>query len=61
MTTKGQIVQVQGAVVDCEFPPGELPEIYHAIEVPTKTETHPHHYPTSLIEKPHLPNFPWAS
>jgi F-type H+-transporting ATPase subunit beta len=32
--TKGQIVQVQGAVVDCEFPPGELPEVYDAVEVP---------------------------
>lgn len=31
---KGKIVQVLGAVVDCEFPPGRLPEIYDAIEVP---------------------------
>ncbi len=31
---KGWVVQVQGAVVDVEFPPGELPEIYNAIEVP---------------------------
>lgn len=31
---EGRIVQVQGAVVDCKFPPGELPEIYDAIEVP---------------------------
>ncbi len=31
---KGWVVQVQGAVVDVEFPPGELPEIYDAIEVP---------------------------
>jgi F-type H+-transporting ATPase subunit beta len=38
MTTKGQILQVQGAVVDCAFPPGELPEIYDAIEVPTATD-----------------------
>ncbi len=30
----GQVVQVQGAVVDCEFPPGELPEIFDAVEVP---------------------------
>jgi F-type H+-transporting ATPase subunit beta len=30
----GRVVQVQGAVVDCEFPPGELPEIYDAVEVP---------------------------
>lgn len=38
MATKGQIIQVQGAVVDCEFPPGELPEIYDAIEVPTQID-----------------------
>jgi F-type H+-transporting ATPase subunit beta len=31
---RGQVVQIQGAVVDCEFPPGELPEIYDAVEVP---------------------------
>jgi F-type H+-transporting ATPase subunit beta len=30
----GRVSQIQGAVVDCEFPPGELPEIYDAIEVP---------------------------
>ncbi len=29
----GRISQIQGAVVDCEFPPGDLPEIYDAIEV----------------------------
>jgi F-type H+-transporting ATPase subunit beta len=29
----GRIVQVQGGVVDCEFPPGELPQIYHAVFV----------------------------
>ncbi|HEY46254.1 MAG: ATP F0F1 synthase subunit beta [Anaerolineae bacterium SM23_ 63] len=29
----GHVSQIQGAVVDCEFPPGELPEIYDAIEV----------------------------
>jgi F-type H+-transporting ATPase subunit beta len=32
--TKGQVVQIQGAVVDCSFPPGELPEIFEAVEVP---------------------------
>jgi len=31
--TYGHVTQIQGAVVDCEFPPGELPEIYDAIEV----------------------------
>jgi F-type H+-transporting ATPase subunit beta len=32
--TAGQVVQVMGAVVDLEFPPDQLPEIYHAVEVP---------------------------
>jgi F-type H+-transporting ATPase subunit beta len=31
--TIGRVVQVMGAVVDVEFPPEELPEIYHALEV----------------------------
>ena len=31
---KGQLVQVLGGVVDCRFPAGQLPDIYHAIEVP---------------------------
>jgi F-type H+/Na+-transporting ATPase subunit beta len=30
---KGKIVQVMGAVVDIEFPPDQLPEIYNALEV----------------------------
>jgi len=30
----GRVVQVQGAVVDCTFPPGEMPDIYESIEVP---------------------------
>jgi F-type H+-transporting ATPase subunit beta len=30
----GRIVQVQGAVVDVEFPPEQLPEIYNAVEIP---------------------------
>jgi len=29
----GSVVEVQGAVVDCEFPPGKLPEVFDAIEV----------------------------
>ena len=33
MQTKGEVVQVQGGVVDCEFPPGGLPEIYDALEI----------------------------
>ncbi len=32
--SKGHIVQVTGPVVDVEFPPEELPEIYHALEIP---------------------------
>ena len=33
----GKIVQVIGAVVDAEFPPGSTPEIYDALEVTYKT------------------------
>jgi F-type H+-transporting ATPase subunit beta len=32
--TVGRVVQIQGGVVDVEFPPGELPEIYDAVEIP---------------------------
>ena len=31
---KGKVVQVIGTVVDIEFPPDELPALYHAIEIP---------------------------
>ncbi len=31
---KGKVVQVIGTVVDIEFPPGELPTIYNAVEIP---------------------------
>ncbi|MEE8120181.1 MAG: F0F1 ATP synthase subunit beta, partial [Anaerolineales bacterium] len=31
---KGRVVEIQGGVVDCEFPAGEMPDIYEAIEVP---------------------------
>ena len=30
----GKVVQVLGGVVDCEFPPNELPELFDAIEIP---------------------------
>ena len=30
----GKLVQILGGVVDCEFPAGELPKIYEALEVP---------------------------
>jgi F-type H+-transporting ATPase subunit beta len=35
---KGRVVQIQGGVVDCEFPPGELPEIYDALEIPGESD-----------------------
>lgn len=35
----GRISQIQGSVVDVEFPPGELPAIYEAIEVERGAET----------------------
>lgn len=31
---KGRVVEIQGGVVDCEFPAGQMPGIYEAIEVP---------------------------
>lgn len=33
MEANGQVVQILGGVVDCEFPSGELPEIFHALEI----------------------------
>jgi F-type H+-transporting ATPase subunit beta len=30
----GRVIQIQGSVVDVEFPRGELPEIYEALEIP---------------------------
>ena len=32
--SKGRVVQVMGPVVDVEFPRGELPDIYYAVEIP---------------------------
>jgi len=32
--TRGRVVQIMGPVVDVEFPEGELPDIYNALEVP---------------------------
>jgi len=34
--TQGRVVQIIGPVVDVEFPAGQLPEIYHALEVKDK-------------------------
>jgi F-type H+-transporting ATPase subunit beta len=31
--TVGKVVQVMGAVVDCEFPPDDMPSIFNAIEI----------------------------
>jgi F-type H+-transporting ATPase subunit beta len=36
----GRVVQVQGGVVDCEFPPDGLPEIFDAVEV-TRPDAEP--------------------
>ena len=33
-TSTGRVAQIQGAVVDCEFPVDRLPEIYEAVEIP---------------------------
>jgi len=48
---KGRIVQVLGGVVDVEFPPDELPEVYEAIEVPRDGGT-----PLILEVEKHLGN-----
>ena len=37
--SKGKVVQVIGTVVDVEFPPGELPGVYSAIEIDNQGET----------------------
>src|SRR3972149_5219558 len=34
MMAKGKVVQVIGTVVDIEFPPGELPALFNALEIP---------------------------
>jgi F-type H+-transporting ATPase subunit beta len=36
MTANGRVVQVLGPVVDVEFPPGELPEVYTALRLTNK-------------------------
>src|SRR5512138_2653230 len=36
MGATGKIVQITGAVIDVEFPPAQLPEIYNALDVDTK-------------------------
>jgi F-type H+-transporting ATPase subunit beta len=45
----GKVIQVIGPVVDVEFPPGQLPNIYNALKVAQKRirlcrhAGHPHH------------------
>ena len=34
----GRVIQITGPVVDVEFPPGELPELYNALEIFRPTE-----------------------
>src|SRR6187397_2779659 len=29
----GKVIQITGPVIDVEFPPGDLPGIYHALEI----------------------------
>jgi F-type H+/Na+-transporting ATPase subunit beta len=50
-TATGQVVQVLGGVVDVEFPPGQLPDIYYAIEVPRQGDE-----PLILEVQKHLGN-----
>jgi F-type H+-transporting ATPase subunit beta len=38
MNETGQVVQILGGVVDVEFPEGNLPEVYEAVEVPRENE-----------------------
>jgi F-type H+-transporting ATPase subunit beta len=47
----GQVIQILGGVVDVEFPTGQLPEIYHALEVPREGQL-----PMVLEVQKHLGN-----
>ena len=49
--TNGRVVQVLGGVVDVEFPPEHLPDIFEAIEVPREDES-----PLVLEVQKHLGN-----
>ncbi len=40
MPGMGRVAQVLGGVVDCEFPAGELPEVFDAVEIP-RAESEP--------------------
>ncbi len=39
MEKVSKITQIQGAVIDCEFPAGQLPELFEAVRVPRDGET----------------------
>lgn len=49
--TRGRVVQVLGGVVDVEFPPDQLPEVFDAVEVPR-----PNADPLVLEVQKHLGN-----
>jgi F-type H+-transporting ATPase subunit beta len=34
----GKVIQIIGPVVDIEFPPEQLPDIYNAVEIPLETQ-----------------------
>ena len=38
----GRVVQILGGVVDVEFPEGDIPELFEAIEVEREGKTPPH-------------------
>src|SRR6476469_7913351 len=38
-TGTGRVIQITGPVVDIEFPPGELPAIYNAVEIEREGES----------------------
>src|SRR5215213_4801708 len=39
MPAQGRIVQIMGPVLDVQFPPDQLPDIYNAIEIPLTPAT----------------------
>ncbi len=51
--TVGRVVRVVGAVVDCEFPPEQMPGIYNALHVDGQTPSGEFH--TVLEVQTHLP------
>jgi ATP synthase F1 subcomplex beta subunit len=38
LTAPGKVVQVIGPVIDVEFESGQLPEIYHSLEIVAKIQ-----------------------